>query len=75
MTKMNLRSEFERAVRSVFDDDEFYIGMRSYCYDDRDKQTLINFIRLGDNVDTRTVAYLALDLANKRDKKTGSKPY
>lgn len=69
MAKSDLEVEFEKAVRSVFDDDEYYIGMRSCCYDDRDKKTLLDFIRKGHNVDTRTVSYLALDLAEKRDKK------
>lgn len=61
-----IKQELEAAVRSVFDDDEFVIGMRSICRDDRDRLQLIEFIRKGSNVTTKTVAYKAMDLRDAR---------
>ncbi len=70
-----LQKELEKAVRTVFDDDEFVVGIRSACYDDRDRQTILEFIQAGKNVSTETVMVYSIRLSRARDQKTGRKAY
>lgn len=70
-----LQKELETAVRSVFDDDEFVVGIRSACYDDKDRRTILEFIRAGKNVTTETVMVYSIRLSRARDQKNGRTPY
>lgn len=63
-----IENRLEKVVRSVFNDDEFVLGMRSICSDDRDRESLIRFIEKGTNVNTETVAVLAIKLKKERSK-------
>lgn len=64
---IQLEKELEKAVRSVFDDDEFVVGMRSICSEDKDRQALLNFIRKGKNVTTESVAVFAIKRKQARN--------
>ena len=57
-----LQKELARAVRTVFDDYEYVVGIRSFCYDDRDRKRIIDFIHAGKNVTTETVLVYAIRL-------------
>ena len=66
MNAKSIENRLEKAVRKVFDDNEFVAGMRSICFDDRDREALIRFIEKGKDVTTETVAVYAIKLKNDR---------
>lgn len=49
-------------------DSEFIRGIIDLLYNDKDKQTMIDFIEHGKNPSRETIILFALDMANKRDK-------
>ena len=62
----SLANILEQKLRSIFDDDEFVVGVRSFAFDDRDRQTVIDFITDEPNVTPSDICLLALDLHEAR---------
>lgn len=61
-----ITSEFIRLIRTIWDDDEFVLGMLTFADNDDDRQTIIDFINAGEDVDIETVSVLALELDRRR---------
>lgn len=59
--------QLELKLRELFDDDEFVEGILVYAYDERDRETILDFINSGDDVSVETVTVLALNLCDQRD--------
>lgn len=57
-----------KRLRSVYNDDNFIIGVLSYVWEsEEDQQTIINFIDAGEDVDDETVIVLAMNLCDIRE--------
>lgn len=58
--------ELRKRLKALFDDWEFINGILVYARDERDRQTLLEFIDAGDDVSVETVTVLALELCDAR---------
>ena len=54
-------------LKGFSNDSEFIKGIIDLLYNDKDKQTMIDFIEYGENPTRETIILFALDMANKRD--------
>ncbi len=54
-------------LKGFSNDSEFIRGIIDLLYNDKDKQTMIDFIEYGENPTRETIILFALDMANKRD--------
>lgn len=63
----DITSEFIRLLKQIWDDDDFILGMLTFADNDEDRQTIIEFIKTGEDVDVETVSVLALELNDKHE--------
>lgn len=62
MNDLSVTAELVEELRKIFDDMEFISGILVYVATRDDREELLNFIRYGENVNIKTVTFVALDL-------------
>lgn len=67
--KNNIDTTLVTALKKVYDDREFIIGVLSRTQHDDDKKKILNFIEVGEEVDDETVMVMAIELNRERKKK------
>lgn len=63
-----LEAELIKRLKKIFNDKEFVMGMLVFVYDDKDRQSLIDYIDNGEDVTVESVSVIALNLCDLRDR-------
>ena len=67
MAKNNIWDKLDELLRSVYNNDEFAIGVSSFLDTESDAQTVIEYINRGEEVDPTQIGLLALTLSNAHE--------
>ena len=67
MKNEELAIKLGRKLKEIYDNDDFILAVLTYADNDEDRQTVLDFIEAGDDVDDETVSVLAMDLSDARE--------
>lgn len=66
-SNVDIGLELAKKLKTVYDNDNFILGVLTYADNEEDQKKIIEFIDKGQDVDDETVMVLAMDLSDARN--------